>query len=620
MAQIPVTPKAYHNWPNYDDDLVNKIYVDQKIEEASNDDIPDDLSNRLENVENQSQNNSSDIVNLNNDKMDTSDFDTFLNQQYNPLVDSVDSKIETWSQGTNPADNWNTLIERETHLGDIWFDTNTNKTYTYQKDDSQSPVYYYWRWQDVPIELLNNINSKSTIYSGIIPSEYKIGDFWIIPLSPYTNTSSIISQTGDFTPGMILNIEGFILEVLTTDSNDKIITYNLNIPSTSNFSLDGRIISEDDVLEILLTSTSPFELPIDCYGGSIAVAKANNTNYDSDDWIKRSNPLPEDKSETVFSTKVELNQQILEVRTETSAEFTNLGDSLNFNVNQINTTIIENQINTDGSILELKDYTQAEINELQNQDEYLDNYISYISTSLSAQLQLLSDSIISTIRTTGGNNLLKNSVGFKNRTYWEQLVNSILQRYTTAYGQKITISFKFKKIGMDLAIITLNRTESSFDTIFNTSAEVAEWTNFDYSYIASVNQPYIKFNSLFIGTQDNDAENNGLSGSKLVFDNGLMITDLIINYGDKQPWTPYFDEVYGKSHRLDASGLDLLDLASDKMSHLDSNSLDFLDSNGNIESVFSKVETISDNYYANNSIKIGNLNIIKLDDNNILEY
>ena len=140
------------------------------------------------------------------------------------------------------------------------------------------------------------------------------------------------------------------------------------------------------------------------------------------------------------------------------------------------------------------------------------------------------------------------------------------------------------------------------------------------SYITSVNNPVIRFNSIFNAVQDNDAEANGASGSKLIFNNGLIITDLMIGYGEKQPWTPYFDEVYGKTYNIDKYGFDMRDDQSNINMHLDTTSLDFKNADNIIESTFSKAETRTDNIYANNSINIGNLNIIKLDDDNILEY
>ena len=150
------------------------------------------------------------------------------------------------------------------------------------------------------------------------------------------------------------------------------------------------------------------------------------------------------------------------------------------------------------------------------------------------------------------------------------------------------------------------------------------------NYISSINNPVIRFNAKFDGIQDNDAETSGTSGSKLVFTNGLEITDLIIGYGQGKGSSPYFNELYGKTFNLDMHGFDIRESASDKSMHLDTNSLDFNDVNGIPESIFSKSETRTDNINVINSINFGKSNqdgtftpclkIVKLDDNYIIEY
>ena len=117
---------------------------------------------------------------------------------YNDLSVKIDGKIESFYQSEDPSLDWSTSVEKESHIGDIWYDTTTQKTYVYYKDESSSPSRFYWQWQNVPIELIDSVNGKSTIYSGVIPSNYKKGDYWIIPLNCYSNTSSLVSQIGAF--------------------------------------------------------------------------------------------------------------------------------------------------------------------------------------------------------------------------------------------------------------------------------------------------------------------------------------------------------------------------------------------------------------------------------------
>ena len=98
---------------------------------------------------------------------------------------------------------------------------------------------------------------------------------------------------------------------------------------------------------------------------------------------------------------------------------------------------------------------------------------------------------------------------------------------------------------------------------------------------------------------------------------------LILGNHDKYTvshYKQYFDEVYGKTHRLDVTGLDIIDEASNAKSHTDANSIDFYNSQGDLESQFSKALSITDNLIVNETIKMGNYITWRLDDNNILEY
>ena len=109
--------KVYKNWPAYDDDLANKAYVDSKTESvASNDDIKE----LKDEVNKQSQTISAvsnDIINLNNKKLDSSIYDTFINEQYNPLNAKVDTTVkqldvEYYLSDSNTeliGGNWSTL-------------------------------------------------------------------------------------------------------------------------------------------------------------------------------------------------------------------------------------------------------------------------------------------------------------------------------------------------------------------------------------------------------------------------------------------------------------------------------------------------------------------------------
>jgi len=87
------------------------------------------------------------------------------------IKDQLDQKAETWYQSTDPAAAWATPEERAEHKGDLWYDTNTGKTYYY--DGST------WQFQNVPVDVFDKIDGKSSIYVSK-PSSYRINDLWIL--------------------------------------------------------------------------------------------------------------------------------------------------------------------------------------------------------------------------------------------------------------------------------------------------------------------------------------------------------------------------------------------------------------------------------------------------------
>lgn len=619
MADIT---KAYKNWPAYDDDLANKVYVDSQVENVVNGDISKlakAVKKNTEDIDTAERN----ITDLNNNKLNKSVYDTFIEEQYDPLVVKVDGKIESYYQANDPSEDWITGLEKNSHVGDIWYDTTTQKTLVYYKDSSVSPVRYFWQWQNVPIELIDSVNGKAKIYSGVIPSNYVSGDYWLIPLNCYTNTYTLTHQTGEFSVGMKISLGPYEFEVLAVDNNGVITDYSMNIPYNSNYNLSD--ILSDTNITVTIVSTSSFVLPTNCYGGSICVATSNGITYDSSDWINRNDYIPQDKA-NLYALETDLNDSINEVNANIDNTTININNTIRENVNTLNETIDSNYNDLTTVISDNKTNTDLDIAGLRQEDVDIRTTYNGEVQRIDNDLIELEDRIVRNIRnTSGGNNLLRNSVGFRQRLYWnDDIVGIIEQQFSTFSGKEITINFRYKKTDYNNAKISIGYYENGIFveryTILDTSDQIDVWSDLSFSYVSSINNPVIRFNAKFDGVQDNDAETNGTSGSKLVFTNGLVITDLIIAHGSGKGWSPYFNELYGKTYNLDMYGFDIRESASDRSMHLDTNSLDFKDINGNIESVFSKAETLTDNVYVNNSINIGNLNIVKLDDSNIIEY
>lgn len=557
-----------------------------------------------------------------------------VNDAYNDLTLKINGKIESYYQSTDPSTNWSTAAEKETHLGDIWYNTTNQKTFVYYKDSSTSPVTYKWQWQNVPIELIDSVNGKATIYSGVIPTNYKTGDYWIIPTNCFNNTYSIpeaSEQIGNYTVGMNLKFGRYTLTVEDVDSNNKITSYHVDVPVHSNYSLADTIIDED--LTLTISSVSNFTLPNNCYGGSICIATSNGTSYNASHWIPRNDYVPSDLAGR-YSLAEDVNNYISELNNTIDSNYNTLDGKINGNYSSLDGKIDGNYNALDNKINSNYDTFDNQINGQQGVNKKIDNvdtkYDGLINgpDGVKADIQKLQDRLVANIRGTGGNNLLQNSVGFRQKLYWNEVnVNSVInieQTYKTYPEQMVTIFFRYKTTDTNNIKVVLGKyigtTFSQVSELLNISSHDETWKDFSYTYKSSINNPVIRFNSTFIGQQDNDAESNGASGSKLIFNNGLVITDLMIGYGEKQPWTPYYNEVYGKTYNLDKYGFDTREAASGKYAHLDANSLDFRTNAGDIESEFSKASTKTDNIYIANSFNIGKLHMVKLDENNIIEY
>ena len=118
---------------------------------------------------------------------DDSALQAFVTDTYTPFAQAiqtqVDKKAETWRQSTDPSSAWTTNVEKEKHVGDLWMDTSNNggkKTYIYENTGtSQSPVYA-WVAQDVPDEVFDEIDGKSSIYVAKPTGGYHARDLWIL--------------------------------------------------------------------------------------------------------------------------------------------------------------------------------------------------------------------------------------------------------------------------------------------------------------------------------------------------------------------------------------------------------------------------------------------------------
>lgn len=240
-------------------------------------------------------------------------------------------------------------------------------------------------------------------------------------------------------------------------------------------------------------------------------------------------------------------------------------------------------------------------------------------------VEISANNLTSVFKTSGGSNLLRNSVGYAGTDFWltsgtittnqnddmslsgsEFILtgdSKLEQIYSTQPGTLYSIAFKYKHIvvgsanNVKVEIIGNGNTK----TILNTTAAKNEWTTvtLDEPYEATTNSPKIVISC--------------------AGDDKLEITDLIISQGTNDVWSGFVDEVYGKKHQLDANGLRLYSETSNRSTNTTSTSYQLKDGS-NIVGELTRERVYSQIGEFDQGTKIGRLRTVVLDNNNIIEY
>lgn len=240
-------------------------------------------------------------------------------------------------------------------------------------------------------------------------------------------------------------------------------------------------------------------------------------------------------------------------------------------------------------------------------------------------VEISANNLTSVFKTSGGSNLLRNSVGYAGTDFWltsgtittnqnddmslsgsEFILTGdakLEQIYSTQPGTLYSIAFKYKHIvvgsanNVKVEIIGNGNTK----TILNTTAAKNEWTTvtLDEPYEATTNSPKIAISC--------------------AGDDKLEITDLIISQGTNDVWSGFVDEVYGKKHQLDANGLRLYSETSNRSTNTTSTSYQLKDGS-NVIGELTRERVYSQMGEFDQGTKIGRLRTVVLNNNNIIEY
>lgn len=95
-----------------------------------------------------------------------------LNEKYNYLLNQDDKKAETWYQSGDPSVDWTTDELKARHKGDLWYNTNDQKTYIFTGES--------WELTKTtpPDDVFDKIDGKAQIFVSQPKSPYAVGDLW----------------------------------------------------------------------------------------------------------------------------------------------------------------------------------------------------------------------------------------------------------------------------------------------------------------------------------------------------------------------------------------------------------------------------------------------------------
>lgn len=240
-------------------------------------------------------------------------------------------------------------------------------------------------------------------------------------------------------------------------------------------------------------------------------------------------------------------------------------------------------------------------------------------------VEISANNLTSVFKTSGGSNLLRNSVGYAGTDFWLTagtittnqnddmslsgsefiLTNdaSLEQIYSTQPGTLYSIAFKYKHtvVGSANQVKVEITGNGNTKTILSTTEAKSEWTTvtLDEPYEATTNSPKIVISC--------------------AGDDIFEITDLIISQGTNDVWSGFMDEVYGKKHQLDANGLRLYSETSNRSTNTTSTSYQLKDGS-NVIGELTRERVYSQMGEFDQGTKIGRLRTVVLDNDNIIEY
>ena len=134
----------------------------------------------------------------------------FITNTYEPYVTDaqlqLDAKISSYYQSSAPYENKTNVTstsELDSLVGDLWYETDTGKTYSYQKTagTTSGKYNYTWTFEDIPNAVFDLIDGKKNIYISAPITDtdndgylYHSGDMWVISSNDQNSTNTTVKN------------------------------------------------------------------------------------------------------------------------------------------------------------------------------------------------------------------------------------------------------------------------------------------------------------------------------------------------------------------------------------------------------------------------------------------
>ena len=113
------------------------------------------------------------------------------------LQSQIDGKVQTYSQSSDPATSWTSADDKAKHVGDLWYNTSSQKYYRYKVSGTT------YSWEEItatpPSSVVTVINSKAQIFTAQPTPPYNIGDLWFNSTTSDIMTCITARASGSYT-------------------------------------------------------------------------------------------------------------------------------------------------------------------------------------------------------------------------------------------------------------------------------------------------------------------------------------------------------------------------------------------------------------------------------------